>query len=373
MVLLRLIRHTATTCCSVLDENENEHIDIPKGPAFALGITALVFTIVMFLLNYVATVILTLAAVEDPHESYSRLGSESSQPLVWEDDNDVDADGAQLEAADGVGRSSSGKGRFFTSTIRRTITYLRNEAGPWGPFRGLSVYIVMQIFSWLYVHFVASLFPILLQPVVYLGLVVCLAPFSLVLTHVILTVPAQRNWFRRLRNTPFRLSKLTVPVLAAEYLAWQVTSIPSFIILEFGLPYMGHGGWKALFGTFATLFGISLFFLLFILLSVPATVVRIRVQASFLPDDEEQIISFDREAFGTITTMRDAMYSLGKNLKTFSLSDRMRLFRLIVKFMVIGIALSILFICVLTGELVWMVKENPDIGKYLQETFFGQS
>ncbi|KAK9367580.1 hypothetical protein V1509DRAFT_626378 [Lipomyces kononenkoae] len=373
MLLSRIVHQTAKACCSVLDDNDTERIHIPKGPAFVLFVTAAVFAVVIFVLNYVSIVVLTLAAVEDPNERYSSLANESSQPLVGEDDNDV-ADEAQLEA-DGIGRNTtySPKGSFVTSSIRRTITYLRDEAGSWGPFRGLSAYIVMQLISWLYVNFVASLGPILWRPLFYLVLFVGLAPFSLVLTHIIVTVPTQRTWFMRLRNTPFRLSKLTLPVIATEYIAGQVAYFPSFIIVASVLPYIGHGGWGTLFGSLAALFAVALAFLLFLFLSLPTTIARIRIQASLLPEDEEQIITFDREAFGTITTVRDAMQFLVNNLKTFSSFDRKRIFKLILKFTIIVAAVSILFLSLLAGEMVWMVNENPDIGKYLQDVFNGQS
>ncbi|KAK9375207.1 uncharacterized protein V1513DRAFT_378381 [Lipomyces chichibuensis] len=362
MLLSRAIHHTVTACYSVLD-NEDRQIDIPKGPAFALVSTFILCLIAVALVQYVGNVILTLAAVEDPYEGYSPLSNESSQHLML--DNDDDEGEAPREAI------NSGKDRFVTSSIRRTVAYLRNEAGPWSPFRGMSAYIVMQIISSLYTIFVVSLWRSIFQPFLYLILFLCLAPLSLVLTHIIITVPTQRTWFRRLRSTPFRLSKLTLPVVGAEYIVRQVTYIfPNLLMFGVALPYMARTGWtNFVFGTVVFVIGIALFLLLFVFLSLPVTVVRIRVQAALLPQGEEPIIPFDSKAFGTVTTMRDAMYSLVNTLKTFSLSDRMRLFKLIVKFYVIALTMTAVFMFLFTVELLWMVKESPDIGQYLKDTF----
>ncbi|KAK9358174.1 hypothetical protein V1504DRAFT_462007 [Lipomyces starkeyi] len=368
MLLSRAIHHTVTTCCSVLD-NEDPQIDIPKGPALAIVSTIILCLISGTLVSYIATVILTLAAVEDPHEGYSPLRNESSQHLILE--NDDDAGEAQLEANDsGRNRMYSGKDLFVTSSIRRTLAHLRHEAGPWSPFRGIAAYLVMQIVSGLYTTFVVSLWPRIFQPFFYLILFLCLAPLSLVLTHIIITVPTRRTWFRRLRSTPFRLSKLTLPVVGVEYIVHQVAYFfPSLLIFDVAIPCMTRSGWTKAFGIFVLVFGIALMLLLFVFLSLPATVVRIRVQAALLPEGEETIIPCDSKAFGTVTTMRDAMYSLVNTLKTFSLSDRMRLFKLILKFYVISSIMLGVFVFLFTLELLWMVKESPDIGQYLKDTF----
>ncbi|KAK9385255.1 hypothetical protein V1515DRAFT_574891 [Lipomyces mesembrius] len=368
MLLSRAIHHTVTACCSVLD-NEDHQIDIPKGPAFAFVSTIILCLIASTLVQYVATVILTLAAVEDPHEGYSPLSNESSQHLILE--NDDDAGEAQLEANDsGRNRVYSGKDLFVTSSIRRTLAYLRHEAGPWGPFRGMSAYIVMSIVSGLYTTFVVSLWGSIFQLFLYLIFFLCLAPLSLVLTHIIITVPTQRTWFGRLRSTPFSLSKLTLPAIGTEYIVRQMTYIFPNLLIGAALPYLAHSsGWTKVFGTFVFVFGIVLFLLLFVFLSLPATVIRIRVQAALLPEEEEPIIPFYSKAFGTVTTMRDAMFSLVNTLKTFNYSDSMRLFKLILKFYVIALAMSTVFVFLFTLELLWMVKESPAIGQYLKDAF----
>ncbi|KAK9350186.1 hypothetical protein V1523DRAFT_420610 [Lipomyces doorenjongii] len=366
MLLSRAIHHTVTACCSVRD-NEDDQIDIPKGPAFVFVSTVILCLLAVTLAQYVATVILTLAAVEDPHEGYSPLSNESSQHLILE--NDYDAGEAQLEANDsGRNRVYGGKDLFVTSSIRRTLAYLRREAGPWSPFRGMSAYIVMQIVSVLYTTFVVSLLGSMFQTFLYLIFFLCLAPLSLVLTHIIITVPTQRTWFRRLRNTPFSLSTLTLPAVGAEYVVRQVTYFFPNLLIGIALPYLAHGsGWTKVFGTFVFVFGIALFLLLFVFLSLPATVVRIRVQAALLPEDEEPIIPLDSKAFGTVTTMRDAIYSLVNTLKTLNFSDKMRLFKLLLKFYVIAIAMSTVFVFLFVLEVLWMVKESPAIGQYLKD------
>ncbi|KAK9491668.1 hypothetical protein V1508DRAFT_198085 [Lipomyces doorenjongii] len=133
------------------------------------------------------------------------------------------------------------------------------------------------------------------------------------------------------------------------------------------MPSMARDGLPRFFGVLMRLLGIALYLALFVSLSVPATIVRIRIQASLLPDGEEPIIPFDRKRFGTISSLRDAMYGLVSTWKTFDSSDKKRYFKSIVKFYVIGATVVGGIFLLLLMEELWLAKENLEIAQYLKK------
>ncbi|KAK9386035.1 hypothetical protein V1515DRAFT_605916 [Lipomyces mesembrius] len=83
--------------------------------------------------------------------------------------------------------------------------------------------------------------------------------------------------------------------------------------------------------------GILLYLLLFVYLSLPATIIRIRVQASFLPVEEKTIVPYDRTTSGTIIGIRNVIYILPGNWRTFQQSsDRKRWLKLNARMYIIG-------------------------------------
>jgi hypothetical protein len=132
------------------------------------------------------------------------------------------------------------------------------------------------------------------------------------------------------------------------------------------MPSMAQNGLPRFFGVLMLLLGIAVYLSLFLVVSVPATIVRIRVQASLLPDGEEPIVPFDRKSFGTISSLRDAMYGLVSTWKTVGSSDRNRYFKSIVKFYVIGAAVEGVIILFVLVEIL-LQKESPGIAQSLKE------
>ncbi|KAK9321776.1 hypothetical protein V1517DRAFT_308574 [Lipomyces orientalis] len=345
--------------------------DIPEQPANKFVLLAVVSTVAVGLLKYVAIVILTVTAIED--NGYGRLSSESSERFVSEDDDSADGtqpvlgrnpvyddqgtivtssiertaaylrheavpeEGdrvAQLEARM-LERNLTYSGRHsVTSSLRRTAAYLRHEAGPWSLFRGMSAYIAKVAATVLYKGFGLHILPKGLQPLLPLLVDLCVAPLSLVLTHIIITVPTKRTWFVRLWHTPLRLSLLTLPVLATEFIVDKFMDLLTKLLIFNAWPSMAWHG--LLFGGLMLLLGIAAYLAVFVFLSVPTTIVRIRVQASLLPDGEQPIVPFDRKSFGTITSLRDAMYCVVSTWKTVGSSDWKRYVISVVKLYVIG-------------------------------------
>ncbi|KAK9322177.1 hypothetical protein V1517DRAFT_324264 [Lipomyces orientalis] len=363
---------TLTVRQIVVLDSDDQNLAIPKGPATVMVITVILFFVTALLLQQVATVVTTLAAVEDPDEGYRPLSNESNQHLLLEDD---EVEGHPQLAADGNARNRvyGGKNVFVTSSIRRTLAYLRQEAGPWAPFRGLSVNIVQAIVqaiaNFLVGGLLSPIIPRIFHPLLGFLVCLCLAPFSLISTHIVITVPSQRTWFTVIRTTPLRLSKLSLPAVAAEFIAMQVAVIPSTLVYTLFLMRSMTSTGSIFFNLCVLLFSIALYVTLFLFVTLPATVVRRRVQASLLPEGEEPIIPFDSKTWGTIVTMRDAIHSVASTWKSFNSSDRLRLFKMYVKFTMTYFALFLVFWVLFAGEMLWMVKENPEIGRRLKDAF----
>lgn len=129
-------------------------------------------------------------------------------------------------------------------------------------------------------------------------------------THVLITQPTLRIWYRRL--PPYRKTlKLVLPCIAAEILAEKITfDLPNVALKYAGVykdsSYMGPNAVGS-----ALLCRRLAFTAIWLLaqaarlgLFVPAQIVKIRVEASMLPDDEETIVPVDR-TFGTAETKDD--------------------------------------------------------------------
>ncbi|KAK9371610.1 uncharacterized protein V1513DRAFT_481854 [Lipomyces chichibuensis] len=354
-------------------------------------LTGYVGLIAYAVLMYVANVILALTAIEEPHNGYSHLRSDSTERLASKDDDDVDGtqpilgrnrmnraqgtkvtssivqtaaylrhdEGDRVDEAQLVTRLSKRNLAYagkhpVTSSLRRTAAYLRHEGGPWT--------------ATVFCKGLVAILPNILQPLLPLIVDLGVAPFSLVLTHIIVTVPTKRTWFFRLRHTPLPLSVLTLPALATESIVSNFASLLGKTIMsKFAMLSMSQDGRLRFFA--ASLLSIAVNSALFLFLSVPATVIRIRVQASLLPDGEEPIVPFDRKSFGTMSSLRDAMYGLVSTLKAFNSSDRRRIFKLILKFYVIGAVVLGGFVLVVIMEICWQrrILKSDDIEEALFE------
>ncbi|KAK9249457.1 hypothetical protein V1506DRAFT_550760 [Lipomyces tetrasporus] len=357
-----------------------ETTDIPERPANNFVLDAVVSTVAVGLLRYVAIVILAVTAIED--NGYSRLSSKSSERFVSEDDGSADGtqpvlgrnpmydaqgtiatssiertaaylrheaipeeggrvDDAQLEARL-LERNLTYAGRHpVTSSLRRTAAYLRHEAGPWSLFRGMSAYIAKVAATVQCKDLGLLILPNILQPFNSVSRFALNYKVNFVdIVKHYYHGSDKENWFVRLRHTPLRLSLLTLPVLATEFIVHKFMDLlPNIVIFKVAWPSMVQHG--LLFGGLMLLLGIAAYLAVFVFLSVPATIVRIRVQASLLPDEEQPIVPFDRKSFGTISSLRDAMYGVVSTWKTVGSSDRKRYVMSVVKLYVIGAAVVV--------------------------------
>lgn len=91
------------------------------------------------------------------------------------------------------------KTKPITSKIRTTIRHLVAEAGPWSRFRGLQVALVhhfahqilFQVLTGLFGH---SMIP---QSFAAVASAVILCRLQMLWTHVVISTPSEKKWFRR--------------------------------------------------------------------------------------------------------------------------------------------------------------------------------
>ena len=146
-------------------------------------------------------------------------------------------------------------------------------------------------------------------------------------------------WITRLCATPWSLARRTIPALV-------ICNVASQLVAEVGLLATRLSGDVWVMRVFIL---VDIYLVVFVVF--PATVALIRVQASFLPDDQESIVPFDR-TFGKTDgqigiTFAEAWRSVGKD-------GWKRIAKLIVKAYIPTFLLTIAVgaIAVLTQELI---------------------
>jgi hypothetical protein len=189
-------------------------------------------------------------------------------------------------------------------------------------------------------------------------------------THVMITPPTLRVWYRRL--PPFwKTLKLVLPCIFTEFLAVKIT----FDLPNLAMKYAGVKDKTAFLGPDAignahlcrTVTLVAIWFAAQAArlgLLVPAGVAKIRVQTSLLPDDEETIVPIDR-TFGTgrpenrpsyvprgILATSPEPIGLRTALKTYNREEMKRILLMYAKFAGVELALLCLFWPVL-GNDVW--------------------
>jgi len=326
-------------------EAHKEHgdkINIPTWGAVMLVSTAIIYMLTMFMIEYTfGRVIPTLVMIESPQDSIS------FEPLPTEDLDSTIKDPEQPP-----------KPQLITSSFRRTLQHL---GGFSSRFRGLGIFIVNA----LAVQWIAGMLSVL--PIInilprgfanIIALVLC-AQLSLTWTHIVISEPSPKTWFRRL--APVKMWKKVAIPTAIFALAEQVAVyIPIYMSVLAGLvdkdakqiADLTPGQKTAM--TFKA-FGILVFgLLLTFLIVIPANVTLTRVQASLLVDTEETIVPFDRSFGGKVIPEivgGTGMIGMLDAWKTFDWAARVRLVKTYLKVLGMQMAVSFLFTMVLVSQL----------------------
>ncbi|KAK9454039.1 hypothetical protein V1511DRAFT_511990 [Dipodascopsis uninucleata] len=330
-------------------EQINVELDMSGWQIGILFTTVCGYIIIAFLATYVTFVVQCLAAVEDLDEQpYVRLNN-SSTDNIHDSINKPVNDGA--EPADVVEETQQNERRYVTANVSGTLRFLRRNYGKKAVFRGMSIYLVMNIIQGLVVFFLSVLFSSPLKEIisVIVGAIV-VAPFSMIVTHAVISKPSSTSYINRLRSYGWQAGKLTVPIVILESICSAVFGALFQLVstLNIRSTESTHGALYLFSIIIVGLSGILFFFLCFL----PVVMVRVRMQASLLPEDDEQVLPFNRLSYGSFSNIKEAVLYVPTALKDLTRDEKRRFRKVVTHMLMFCSAISLVFIIVLVIEIV---------------------
>jgi len=186
----------------------------------------------------------------------------------------------------------------------------------------------------------------LVQAIAYVVSSMILAKLHMTWTHVMVSKPSAKPWFKRMSGDKQVGKALLLP--SAVYAIAQ--------ILTFGLPMIAFAVFTSgdsssncqvlgAIGSAITMLALS------VLILLPASVTLTRIEASFLPEDEDTIVPFDRTLNGAkpspVSLDGEQTPAGAKSLfieawRSFDMSSRLRLIKFYVK--MVGVQFMIVFV-----------------------------
>ncbi|EAQ87911.1 hypothetical protein CHGG_04530 [Chaetomium globosum CBS 148.51] len=280
--------------------------------------------VILILVYTLSNVYPTLAAVEDPLPDY--------EAVPMNDDGTPKTDNDPVSAAQ--------PGKPITGSLRATNALIRSRGGWLANFRGLGYAVLVQIIVALTAVFLA-LAPFIPFRIAHLIALLAAAPLATTWTHLVITPPSTKSFFRRIPS----LKKVYVAAWFPTFLFWAAVQasvlFPELLGRGIGLCMRDpnnpdkicdqpkDGSYLAKVIAVA---GLSL--ALQVLLAIPAHAALARVQASLLPADEDPIVPFDRSFAGRVepeVVTGKGFATFGAAIKTIPRSSWLRIYLLRVK------------------------------------------
>lgn len=255
----------------------------------------------------------------------------------------------------------------ITSSFRKTLSHLRQKAGRGSRLRGMSIWLVYQ-FLFTQLTTVISTLRFIPRPrgVDAVLAAVVLANLQMAWTHIVITEPSEKSWFRRLPSAklwrkvaiPTAILALCHQVVVVVPAAWgEVSGMSRLSAMDIGEM---DGAGRNLVAVKAFV-GILLAVFCYVAVVIPATVTLTRVQASLLTEEEETIVPFDRSFGGRAAPAVLGGSGVGMLVawKTFNWNSRARFLLALFKVMVIELAIITSFMIVFALQLHFAIgKEN---------------
>lgn len=305
------------------------------------------------------------------------LGGAGSEKYGLLDDRDESPKGSAKST------TSSPKDYYVTSGIRSTYRHLQSEAGDLSIFRGIGLdlikvtmySILVPIFEWVlkapgeWLH--ASRF----LPQISLTIAFILfQQIDMAWTHIIISKPQHKFWFRRLPLTFFSsVNYLWIPCLAMsvvyDFAAW----VPSLWAAELSAKtdlangdkiQLYHGPAIPISFSYAfwpltrILLGSFVAPVLRAVLATPVEAAVRRMQASLLPDDDDPIVSMDRSFNGRPTSgilARTEPLDFKRACRSIDRPTYIRLAKLNLKVRLLKNAVMLVFLAIVGLELAALV------------------
>jgi len=270
--------------------------------------------------------------------------------------NGEDADGTNPSVEAG----GSAQPQLVTSSRRSINRVLYSVAGWRASFRGIVCAFFMNVATGI-VAGIFSAVPFVPSFVGTLLATMALIQLHTTWVHIVIAAPNPLPWYKRLPPFKRTFDATCIPVFVywaattlAGWVPWLLASAMNLPLWDPKAPneipaYDSSMAWKT------TVISIVSFLFAFLVV-LPAYVVLVRVQASLLPEGEDPIIPFDRSFDGTVepsivsgrgyVTWRDA-------LRTFPRASWIRLYKLVFKAFLVGLAVWITFAAVLVPQIIF--------------------
>jgi hypothetical protein len=333
-------------------KNGGDEKPLLKLPAWAIAVltaTFLIYAGVMFSIEYTfGRLVPTLLMIESPAEAITFEPIPTSDP-----DSTIKTPELQVV-----------KPQPITASFRRSLKHLSAVGGFRARFRGFAVFLTTAIaVQW--IAGMVSALPFVPRMLSNIIAVVACAQLKLAWTHIVISEPSPKTWFRRM--PPLKMwKKVALPTFHLA-LAENITIfVPIYIAMIAGVTKSAdeltrmtphEKSIMMLKGFFISMFGLVLAFVLII----PANVVLTRVQASLLPDSEETIVPFDRSFGGKVEPEivgGSGVLGMVDAWKTFDWAGRVRLVKAYAKVFGMQIGASLLFTGIIAAQLFIIVGNN---------------
>lgn len=341
---------------------------LPAWFVIASTVTLFIFLAFAAAVDYsLGGVVATLLMVESPPQDVV----DAPPPPQYEDMDDVDAPLlSQSEKLDAKLASAvpelrpTRQAAPITYSIRGTFRHLRSRGGRFAKYRGLRLNFLTHIVASHLSHMVLSMLPRAKPITQYLApavATVLVAPLLLTWTHVVISEPSPKFWFRRIPN--FRTIVKVLPATAVFAAATQlVIFLPTTLIQTFGLHRVGRDLEHAepmdrqeiisvACAQIVVILAVTVFASAMIL--IPADVTLTRVQASLLPESDETIVPMDRSFGGKVVSEQvggTGKLGLLDAWRSFRWASRVRLVLLYAKIFFIQMALLATFVTIFAFE-----------------------
>ncbi|KAI9674211.1 MAG: hypothetical protein M1817_002029 [Caeruleum heppii] len=329
-------------------------------PVFATTVSLYLILIVMVTYTY-GGIVATLTMIESRNDrTYLEVPTDAHEKSG--------KDASEMESGSG-----GPPVQYITSSIRGTMKHLRARAGRLSRFRGFGLFVCN---AWLLYQLNRVLFLVLpfnffVRP--YLAAfcaTMLLAPLDLTLTHIIMSEPSPKPWFRRVPGRTTWVKVLPATALNVAVMQLWIT-IPYVVFTYYCKSTPAAQNLDDL--VFTSLVGAAIGLVVLIgswfWMVLPVSVILARVQASLLPETDEAIVPFDRTFDGMVVLESSGgrgKLGLGDAWRSFTWADRRRLLKLYGKVIAIQIAVGVLFCAIYFAEYKLLVgsvtaKETPSI------------
>ena len=263
----------------------------------------------------------------------------------------------------------------ITSTILGSIRHLRTRGGRFAKFRGFHVQLLSHLVAFHIAVIIESILPLAPLPARYVAhflAIVAIAPLMMTWTHVVISEPSSKAWFRRIPS--LRAWRKVLPATALFAFAEQFTiALPTAL---FAIPLLNLDDVefenetdlaKAIAAKWIAMLATATY--TFVRVWIPASMMLTRVQASLLPESDETIVPVDRSFQGKLVP--EVVGGSGKlgildARRIFDLATYHRLVKLYAKLVVIQTVWIVLYFVVVFVEVNVMF---PDVICDVQKVF----